>query len=129
VALQEGLGDGPTIRRPGRGRDRKKLRSQTGRVDRFVYRLAAHLGIGNVETWKRELTLDQLHKWIAYYRVEPFGEDWLREARATMFTIAALGAKPGSDFVDIFLPNYDPDREMTEDEIAEKLKGWTKEGG
>jgi hypothetical protein len=46
-----------------------------------------------------------------------------------MFTIAALGAKPGSDFVDLFLPNYDPDREMTEDEITEKLKGWTKEGG
>jgi len=66
---------------------------------------------------------------MAYYRVEPFGEDWLRTARGTLFTIAAFGAKPGSDFVDLFLPNYDPDREMTEDEIAEKLKGWTKEGG
>jgi hypothetical protein len=129
VALQEGLGDSPPLRRPGRGRHRKKLRSQTGRVERFVYRLAAHLGIGNVEQWKRELTLDQLHRWIAYYRVEPFGKDWVRTARGTLFTIAALGAKPGSDFVDLFLPNYDPDREMTEDEIAEKLKGWTREGG
>lgn len=123
------LGLGPEVGRWSRRRDRKKLRSQPGRLDRFLYRLAAHLGIGHVEKWKHDLTLDQLHRWIAYYRVEPFGEEWLRSARATMFTIAALGAKPGSDFVDLFLPNYDPDREMTEDEIAEKLRGWTKEGG
>jgi hypothetical protein len=46
-----------------------------------------------------------------------------------MFTLAAMGAKVDPEFVEVFLPNYDPDREMTEDEIAEKLKGWTREGG
>jgi hypothetical protein len=86
-------------------------------IERFLYRLAAHLRIGNVEEWKHTITLDQLHRWVAYYRVEPFGEDWLRTARATMFTIAALGGKTDERFVEMFLPSYDPNREMTQDEI------------
>lgn len=60
---------------------------------------------------------------MAYYRVEPFGEDWLRTAKATAYTLAALGSKGIDDqFVDRFLPSYDPSREMTPDEIAAELK-------
>lgn len=59
---------------------------------------------------------------MAYYRVEPFGEDWLRTARATAYTLAALGAKIDDQFVEKFLPSYDPHREMTPDEIEAELR-------
>jgi len=61
---------------------------------------------------------------MAYYRVEPFGEDWLRTARATLFTAIAFGAKPDDGFIDVFLPNYDPERELTQDEIDAKIAAW-----
>jgi len=70
------------------------------------------------------VTIDQVHRWMAYYRVEPFGEDWLRTARGTLFTAMAFGAKPDEGFVDVFLPNYDPEREMTQDEIDAKIAAW-----
>jgi hypothetical protein len=70
-----------------------------------------------------------VNRWIAYYRVEPFGQDWLRTARATLFTAIAFGAKPDDSFVEMFLPNYDPGREMTEDEINEKIEGWMRSQG
>lgn len=38
-----------------------------------------------------------------------------------MFILAALGAKIDSQFVEMFLPSYDPNREMTQDEIAAEL--------
>lgn len=95
-------------------------------IELFLYRLASHLRIGNVEQWKHEITLDQLHRWIAFYRVEPFGGDWVRTAKATLFIVSAMGGKPDPRFIEMFMPSYDPNREMTEDEIAaelEKLKG------
>lgn len=61
---------------------------------------------------------------MAYYRCEPFGEDWLRTARATMFAAIATGAKPDDAFIDMFLPSYDPDRELTPDEINDKMAAW-----
>lgn len=95
-------------------------------IDRFLYRLAAHLRIPDVESWKRSLTLNQFHKWIAYYRVEPFGEDWLRTAKSTLYVLMALGSKVDEKFIEAFLPSYDPDREMTEDEIKAEIERFTK---
>jgi hypothetical protein len=115
------LDDGLKVGRRLRLGDGKKLRSRSGLIELFLYRLAVTLRIGNVEEWKHTLTLDQLHRWIAYYRVEPFGGDWLRTAKATMFTVAALGAKPDQRFMEMFLPSYNPDREMTPDEIEAEL--------
>ena len=44
-----------------------------------------------------------------------------------MFTLAALGAKLDENFVEVFLPNYDPDREMTEDEISARVQNWVRQ--
>jgi hypothetical protein len=66
---------------------------------------------------------------MAYYRVEPFGEDWLRTARGTLFTAMAFGAKPDDTFIDMFLPSYDPDRELTEDEINAKIAAYAARQG
>lgn len=39
-----------------------------------------------------------------------------------MFVIKALGANVDADFEEMFLPGYDPDREMTDEEIAAELE-------
>jgi len=75
--------------------------------------------------------MDQLKRWMAYYKVEPFGEPWRIAARQTMFTVTAAGAKTREEFEEMFLPTYDPGRPtQTEDEMmAElmKLPGFKKE--
>ena len=95
-------------------------------MERFVYRLAAHHRIADVEEWKKRTTLRQIIKWLAYWKVEPFGDDWSRSARQTLFILAALGAKVPDDFMDRFLPNWDPDRAMTEDEIQAEMTKFAK---
>jgi hypothetical protein len=91
-------------------------------IERFLYRLAAHHRIWNVEEWKYEINLRQLLLWIAAYKVEPFGEDWLRTARSTVTILRGLGCKVDEDFEQKFLPGYDPNREMTPDEIEAELQ-------
>lgn len=79
------------------------------------------MGIDEVEKWKRRVSLKQVQKWIAYYRVEPFGEDWARTARSTLFILKALGAQVDERFLEQFLPSYDPTRPMTDEEIQAEL--------
>lgn len=65
--------------------------------------------------------MDQLRRWIAYYRIEPFGNEWKRSARAALIVAAAFGAKVDPESEEKFLPTYDPMRVMTEDEIMAEL--------
>lgn len=95
-------------------------------MERFVYRLAAHHRIADVEAWKKRVKLRQIEKWLAYWKVEPFGDDWGRTARQTLFLIKCLGADVNAEFLETFLPNYDPDRVMTEDEINAELNKFAK---
>jgi hypothetical protein len=46
-----------------------------------------------------------------------------------MYTIGAIGGKPADDFVEMFLPSYDPERELTQDEIDAKIAAFTKRQG
>lgn len=72
----------------------------------FLYRLAIELGIANPEAWKRKLSVRQLKKWMAYWKVEPFGDHWRRSAREAITTAAGFGAKPDPDAEEKFLPSY-----------------------
>lgn len=88
----------------------------------FLYRLALQLGIWNVEQWKKEITLSQITRWIAFYRVCPFGDDWRRTARLAVSVAAANGAKVKEDAEEMFLPTYDPSRPtQTEEEMLREL--------
>lgn len=69
----------------------------------------------------------QVMKWVAYWNVEPFGDDWERTARQTLFVLAGLGCTVTDELVETFKPNYDPDRELTQDEINAKLAAFAKE--
>lgn len=90
-------------------------------MERFIYRLAAYHRIPHVEAWKRRVSIRQVIKWLAYWSVEPFGDDWDRTARQTLFLLKALGSDVDADLIAVFKPNYDPDREMTQDEIDAEL--------
>lgn len=46
----------------------------------FLYRLALRLGIWDVETLADEMDVDQLYGWMGYYQLEPWGDEWLRDA-------------------------------------------------
>jgi hypothetical protein len=90
-------------------------------MERFVYRLATHFRIDDVEAWMQRISLRQVVRWFAYWKVEPFGDDWMRSALTTLYVLKALGANVDEDFIERFLPNYDPDRPMTDDEIKAEL--------
>jgi hypothetical protein len=67
--------------------------------------------------------MSALRRWMAYYRVEPFGDEWGRTSLQTLLILKALGASVDPQFREMFLPSYDPERAMTEDEIhAEMMK-------
>ena len=42
---------------------------------RFAYRLALRLGWANVDQMLRNMSSQQLSEWMAFYELEPFGED------------------------------------------------------
>jgi hypothetical protein len=68
------------------------------------------------------ITLAQLSRWIAFYRAEPFGQDWRRTARLSVAVAASMGAKPPTDAEELFMPGFDPNRtRQTEEEMAAEL--------
>jgi|APGre2960657404_1045060.scaffolds.fasta_scaffold01479_14 hypothetical protein len=80
------------------------------------------MGIWDVENWKKEITVEQLKRWLAVYRVMPFGDDWRRTARLAVTLAASNGAKVREDAEEMFLPTYDPGRPtQTEEEMLAEL--------
>ena len=90
----------------------------------FLYRLAAHLGIHDVDGLANEISVRQLRRWLAFYRQEPFGNDWRRTARSTVIVAKAVGAKLEDTAEEMFLPTYDPagPTQTEEQMLAELMK-------
>jgi hypothetical protein len=70
----------------------------------------------------RRISVRQMRRWVAFYRVEPFGNDWRRTARQTVVLAGAAGAKLHEDAEEMFLPGYDPNRPQTEEEMLRELQ-------
>lgn len=91
----------------------------------FLYRLALAIGEWDVEQTHRSLsariTLDQLKRWMAFYRIEPFGDDWRREGRGVAMLGATWTGKFDEGLEERFLPTYRANRPQTEDEIRAEL--------
>lgn len=64
------------------------------------------------------MPLDLLAEWMAFYRIEPFGDEWRRSARAATWTVAAAGAKVTDGFEDRFIPGGGQYRGMSAHEAA-----------
>ena len=76
------------------------------------------MGRHDVGALEEEITAEDFFGWLEFWKVEPFGGTW-HQAAALAYTVAAsAGAKPGKDFIEKFLPSYDPFPAQTEAEMA-----------
>lgn len=87
----------------------------------FLYRLALEMKIWDVEEWSRRITTTQLKWWLAYYRIEPFGQSWRRLGRAVALLGAMWTGKHSDEAEDRFLPTYRRDRPQSEAEMIAEL--------
>lgn len=89
----------------------------------FLYRLALKLGTWNVEGpggLAEVMPVDQLYGWMGYYLIEPWGDEWLRDAVAHCQRYNAnrgksKPAKKPEDFMPV------PKRAQTPDQILATL--------
>jgi hypothetical protein len=86
----------------------------------FLYRLALKLGIWDVERLADEMSVDQLYGWMGYYLLEPWGDEWLRDAVAIAQRYNAnRGKRQPVKKPEEFLPV--PKRAQTPDQILAAL--------
>lgn len=83
------------------------MRSANGGRRRFAYRLALQLGFVNVDEMLERITSEQFAEWIAFYRCEPFGENWLQTSYVCAMINNVVATKQ-SDSVDLdfFMPSF-----------------------
>jgi len=72
------------------------------------------------------MSLPLLMEWLAYYTVEPFGDEWRRSGRLAALVAASAGAKVDGDLEmeDLFMPTGGKYRGMnqTEAQMLEQLR-------
>lgn len=79
------------------------------------------MNIWDVESWSKKITTTQLKWWLAYYRVEPFGQAWRRAGRMVSLLGAMWSGRFSENAEETFLPTYRPDRPQTEEEMLAEL--------
>jgi len=88
----------------------------------FLYRLAALHRVVDVEEWSKQIPLRVLKGWMAYWVVEPFGDEWARSGKLAAVLASSNGAKVDTDFETKFLPSYRAPVQTTDEMIAELKK-------
>lgn len=85
------------------------------------------MGYPDVEKLKQEISFRQLKTWLAFYRIEPWGQPWLMAGRMTSLIRAAFTGKFDHHDEERFLITYRPGDEyrskvpLSDEEIAAKL--------
>ena len=88
----------------------------------FLYRLAALHRVVDVEEWAKQIPLRVLRGWMAYWTLEPFGDEWARSGKLAAVLASSNGAKVDTDFEAKFLPSYRAPVQTTDEMIAELKK-------
>lgn len=88
----------------------------------FLYRLAALHGVVDVDEWAKQIPLRVLRGWMAYWTLEPFGDDWARSGKLAAVLASSNGAKVDTDFETKFLPSYRAPVQTKEQMIEELRK-------
>ena len=88
----------------------------------FLYRLAALHRVVDVEEWAKQIPLRVLKGWMAYWVVEPFGDEWARTGKLAAVLASSNGAKVDTNFEEKFLPSYRAPEQSKEDMIEELRK-------
>lgn len=91
----------------------------------FLYRLALEIGEWDVEQSSQSLsarmTLEQLRVWMAFYRIEPFGQPWWRSARLAATVGAMWTGKYQEKVEETFMPTYREARPQSDQEMLAEL--------
>lgn len=87
----------------------------------FLYRLAALHRVLDVDEWAKRIPLRVLRGWMAYWVLEPFGDEWARTGKLAAVMAEAQGHKLEPDFGDKFLPSYRAPVQ-TEEELKAQLR-------
>lgn len=87
----------------------------------FLYRLAALHRVVDVDEWAQRIPLRVLRGWMAYWILEPFGDEWSRTGKLAAVMAEAQGHKLEPDFGDKFLPSYRAPVQ-TEEELKAQLR-------
>ena len=86
----------------------------------FLHRLALAIGEWDVDRLAEEMTVDQLYRWMGYYLLEPWGDEWLRSAmQMAQFRNAYRGKNAPVKKVEDFMPV--PKRAQTPQQILATL--------
>lgn len=90
----------------------------------FLFRLALQLGVWDVDALARAMPVPLLVEWLAFYRMEPWGDDWRRTGRHAAIVAAAAGAKTDGELEEKFLPGGGIYRGMnqTEAQMLDELR-------
>jgi len=85
------------------------------------------LGIWDVDSLAESMSVDLLYEWLAFYRLEPFGDEWLRHAVQTcQFYNAHRGKSQPQRKPQDFMPVEA--RPQTPQQIHEALMGIPRMG-
>lgn len=89
--------------------------------------MAAHLGIWNVDKLAAEMPAALLAEWVAYFSVEPFGED-RADARAAIGASAIVNtlrktASPKNKTIDTteFMPKFEEQESQSVEEMIQRV--------
>jgi hypothetical protein len=93
-------------------------------VRAFLFRLALAVGEWDVDAIGSRIPMSLLVEWMAYWHVEPFGDDWRRSGRLATIVAAASGAKVEGELEEKFLPGGGIYRGMnqTEQQMLDEIR-------
>lgn len=88
----------------------------------FLLRLALRAGEVDVDAMARKVSRRQLVEWMAFWTLEPWGDEWRRSGRLAAVMAAASGATTEVEIEERFLPSY-RETPQTPEEMRAVLMG------
>ena len=90
----------------------------------MLFRLALKLGVWDVDALADSMPVELFKEWMAFYMIEPWGDEWRRTGRLTALMVAAAGAKVEGELEEKFLPGGGMYRGMnqTEAQMLDELR-------
>ncbi|CAB4184489.1 hypothetical protein UFOVP1124_13 [uncultured Caudovirales phage] len=83
-------------------------------LEQFVRRLALKCGRADYRAFCEEVDVEDVIGWLAFWSVEPFGQEWLQAARAAV-VVAGTMAKLPDEAEEMFQPNWLPEDHVQSD--------------
>lgn len=107
------MGDRPPCRRRARGGRQGGIEGQP--LERFVRRLALASNRPDFRRFADEIDLEDVVGWLAFWHLEPFGDEWRQAARTAVTVAGALG-KLKDEAEEMFMPNFRIEDDVQSDE-------------